>query len=295
MRATKARKGLMGLALLAICCCFLVESVSGGEMGGVAVRSSSSSSSSSSRSRSRSSYHTEHHHYSSCCRQCSTILESSSCPDDDLYRHDRFHPGTVIVALLLFVFYLCWFLTLFFGEDSVLVLQVCFDGATEQVCRDLELISETRDSPSPDSRTPRGLLLLLSDTASYLYRRCRHSSFSADSNVKKKRQLTDWKKSFDLMYKEELKKLHAHVHANGCGEGLRGNRATCRNHRYVIVTILVAANGSYELPAINCYSDFERALHSLTSILDSRIRAVKVLWTSRDDMEDFDSLMPIQM
>ncbi|CAL5414887.1 unnamed protein product [Camellia sinensis] len=90
------------------------------------------------------------------------------------------------------------------SKDSVLMVQVAFDGATDQIERDLDLISMVSDT-----QTALGIHLMISKTV----------------NMKR-----PWKEIFDRTYEEERKKVNTFV------------------------------------------------------------GAVKVLWTSQDDIEDFPSL-----
>lgn len=49
------------------------------------------------------------------------------------------------------------------------------------------------------------------------------------------------------------------------------------------MTILVAAEGEYKLPAINGNADLKAALRKLGSISADSIQAVEVLWTPQDE------------
>lgn len=284
---TMANKILIAVVLLAmvILCC-QIETASGGEMGGHAVRKGNSYSSSLARHRRR-----FHYHHS---RQPRITPKPSNSSDASvqLWRDEDLGP---FLLYCLFVSGVILFdiLPRIFGKDSVIVVQVAFKGATGQIGRDLDLISDTMDSPVPELRTPRGLQLLLSETVTCLCRYGGESCFSAYSNVNKKWRLAGgWKESFDRTCDVERKKHDAHFYESDCGHETRC-KSTCPNHKYAIVTILVAAKCKFELPAINCYSDLESALRSLTSIEHAQIEAVKVLWTSRDDIEDFTSLIRI--
>lgn len=60
-------------------------------------------------------------------------------------------------------------------------------------------------------------------------------------------------------------------------------RSTGFNNGYIVVTILVAADGEHELPTINGESDLKKALNKLGSIPSSRTLAVQVLWTPQKE------------
>jgi uncharacterized membrane protein len=55
------------------------------------------------------------------------------------------------------------------------------------------------------------------------------------------------------------------------------------NNEYIVVTILVAAEGEYKLPTINSNADLKDALRKLGSIPVDSIQAVEVLWTPQDE------------
>ncbi|KAL7208326.1 hypothetical protein ACSBR1_030141 [Camellia fascicularis] len=264
---------MAALLVLLMISTFHVDSVLGGEMGGYARSSSSRSSHDTITVYSRQSYCT------SVPRTTHQKLKSSSPSTDS--KSER-------TAIMIAFFAVLFIVVMIFSsqsKDSVLMVQVAFDGATDQIERDLDLISMISDT-----QTALGLHLMLSKTVSRVYR-YPESCVSAYSNVNMK---LPWKEIFDRTYDEEWKKVNTLVGVNDFREGIRCKTATCPNNKYVIVTILVAASVRRELPTINCYSDLDKALQILASIDHKSIEAVKVLWTSRDDIEDFPSLKHVK-
>ncbi|KAL6582176.1 hypothetical protein OROMI_006190 [Orobanche minor] len=71
---------------------------------------------------------------------------------------------------------------------------------------------------------------------------------------------------------------------------------------YVLITILVAAEGEHKLPSTNNRNDLKEALQKLASIPSSRTLAVEVLWTPQNEddtlserelLEDYPLLRPL--
>ncbi|THG07055.1 hypothetical protein TEA_003219 [Camellia sinensis var. sinensis] len=246
---------MASLLVLLMISTFHVDSVLGGEMGGYARSSSSRSSHDTITVYSHQSYCT------SIPRTTHQKLNSSSPSTDSKSERN---------AIMIAFFAVLFIVVMIFSsqsKDSVLMVQVAFDGATDQIERDLDLISMVSDTP-----TALGLHLMLSSV-----------------NMKR-----PWKEIFDRTYEEERKKVNTLVGVNDFRKGIRCKTATCPNKKYVIMTILVAASVRRELPTINCYSDLDKALQILTSIDHKSIEAVKVLWTSQDDIEDFPSLKHVK-
>ncbi|KAH7851970.1 hypothetical protein Vadar_019001 [Vaccinium darrowii] len=105
-----------------------------------------------------------------------------------------------------------------------------------------------------------------------------------------------WEKCFDEAYWELRKKVNPFVCAN-----YSRDKELATQNTYLVVSILVAASGIHRLPAINSYSDLDRAainsysdldrvLCYLTSIYSRDIKAVKMLWATRHSIEDFPKL-----
>ncbi|XP_071722498.1 FLUCTUATING-LIGHT-ACCLIMATION protein 1, chloroplastic-like [Rutidosis leptorrhynchoides] len=71
---------------------------------------------------------------------------------------------------------------------------------------------------------------------------------------------------------------------------------------YMVITLLVAAEGVHKLPSINSSVELKEALQKLGSILSSQIMAVEVLWTPQSEkdtlseqelLEDYPHLRPL--
>ncbi|CAM8925995.1 unnamed protein product [Rhodiola kirilowii] len=81
-----------------------------------------------------------------------------------------------------------------------------------------------------------------------------------------------------------------------------GQRSSGFSNEYIVVTILVAAEGVHKLPSINGSKDLKEALQKLASIPASKTLAVEVLWTPQNEndmlserelLEDYPLLRPL--
>ncbi|THF96634.1 hypothetical protein TEA_028405 [Camellia sinensis var. sinensis] len=136
---------MASLLVLLMISTFHVDSVLGGEMGGYARSSSSRSIHDTITVYSRQSYCT------SIPRTTHQKLNSSSPSTDSKSERN---------AIMIAFFAVLFIVVMIFSsqsKDSVLMVQVAFDGATDQIERDLDLISMVSDTP-----TALGLHLMLS-------------------------------------------------------------------------------------------------------------------------------------
>ncbi|KAG5229783.1 Myelin-associated oligodendrocyte basic protein [Salix suchowensis] len=74
------------------------------------------------------------------------------------------------------------------------------------------------------------------------------------------------------------------------------------SNEYIVITVLVAAEGVYKLPSINGSGDLKEALQKLGSISANKILVVEVLWTPQNEndtlserelLEDYPLLRPL--
>ncbi|KAB1669159.1 hypothetical protein ES319_1Z070600v1 [Gossypium barbadense] len=79
-------------------------------------------------------------------------------------------------------------------------------------------------------------------------------------------------------------------------------KASVFNNEYIVITILVAAEGVHKLPLIKGSGDLAVALQKLASIPTSKILAVEILWTPQNEndtlserelLEDYPLLRPL--
>ncbi|GMH11319.1 hypothetical protein Nepgr_013160 [Nepenthes gracilis] len=166
------------------------------------------------------------------------------------------------------------------GKTSVLKLQVGLLGMARSLQRDLNRIAE-----NADTSTPEGLSYVLAETTLALLR---HPDYciSAYSSADVKRSIEDGEKRFNQLSIEERGKFDEEtlVNVNSIKrQSTTSQRASGFSNEYIVITILVAAEGVHKLPTINGSKDLKEALQKLGSIPASRIMAVEVLWTPQSE------------
>lgn len=184
-------------------------------------------------------------------------------------------------------------------KTSVIKLQVGLLGMARSLQSDLNRIAETADTS-----TPEGLNYVLTETMLALLR---HPDYciSAYSSVDIKKSIEEGEKRFNQLSIEERGKFDEEtlVNVNNIKkQSTRSTRATGYSNEYIVITILVAAEGVHKLPTINGSIDLKEALQKLGSIPSSKTMAVEVLWTPQNDndtlserelLEDYPLLKPL--
>ncbi|XP_057499738.1 uncharacterized protein LOC130783947 [Actinidia eriantha] len=184
-------------------------------------------------------------------------------------------------------------------KTSVLKLQVGLLGMGRSLQRDLNRIAETADTS-----TSEGLSYVLTETTLALLR---HPDYciSGYSSVDVKRGIEEGEKRFNQLSIEERGKFDEEtlVNVNNIKrKSTTSQRASGFSNEYIVITILVAAEGVHKLPAINGSGDLKEAFQKLASIPASRILAVEVLWTPQNEndtlserelLEDYPLLRPL--
>eukprot|EP00252_Welwitschia_mirabilis_P016204 TRINITY_DN35777_c0_g1_i1.p1 TRINITY_DN35777_c0_g1~~TRINITY_DN35777_c0_g1_i1.p1 ORF type:complete len:403 (+),score=79.49 TRINITY_DN35777_c0_g1_i1:273-1481(+) len=167
-------------------------------------------------------------------------------------------------------------------KTSVLKLQVGLLGLARSLQRDLERIAE-----SSDTSVPEGLNYVLTETVLALLR---HPDYciSGYSLVSMKRSIEDGEKRFNQLSIEERGKFDEEtlVNVNNMRKQINpSRRSDVFNNEYIVVTILVAAEGEHSLPIINSSADLMEALRKLGSIPSHQTLAVEVLWTPQNESD----------
>lgn len=184
-------------------------------------------------------------------------------------------------------------------KTSVLKLQVGLLGMGRSLQRDLNRIAQVADTS-----TSEGLSYVLTETMLALLR---HPDYciSAYSSVDVKRSIEEGEKRFNQLSIEERGKFDEEtlVNVNNIKrQSKTSQRANGFSNEYIVVTILVAAEGVHKLPSINGSGDLKEALQKLGSIPSSRTLAVEVLWTPQNEndslserelLEDYPLLRPL--
>ncbi|XP_059312190.1 uncharacterized protein LOC132063589 [Lycium ferocissimum] len=184
-------------------------------------------------------------------------------------------------------------------KTSVLKLQVGLLGLGRSLQKDLNRIAEVADTS-----TPEGLSYVLTETTLALLR---HPDYciSAYSSVDVKRGMEEAENRFNQLSIEERGKFDEETLVNV--NNIRRKSSTSQrsngfSNEYIVVTILVAAEGAYKLPTINGSGDLKEALQKIASIPSSRTLAVEILWTPQNEndtlserelLEDYSLLRPL--
>ncbi|XP_020595449.1 uncharacterized protein LOC110035548 [Phalaenopsis equestris] len=184
-------------------------------------------------------------------------------------------------------------------KTSVLKLQVGLLGMARSLQKDLNRIAETADTS-----TAEGLNYVLTETALALLRHP-DCCISAYSSVDVKRSVEDGEKRFNQLSIEERGKFDEETLVNV--NNIKRQRTASYSSRsfsneYIVITILVAAEGLHKLPVINSSADLMVALQKLGSIPVNKTMAVEVLWTPQNEddtlserelLEDYPLLRPL--
>ncbi|TKV91920.1 hypothetical protein SEVIR_9G129200v4 [Setaria viridis] len=184
-------------------------------------------------------------------------------------------------------------------KTTVLKLQVGLLGMARSFQKELDQIAE-----KADTSTPAGLSYVLTETTLALLRHP-DCCISAYSSVDVKRSMDDGEKRFNQLSIEERGKFDEEtlVNVNSIKRNKAGSqRSSGFSNEYIVITILVAAEGVYKLPVINSSNDLKTALQNLGGIPSSKILAVEVLWTPQNEndtlserelLEDYPLLRPL--
>ncbi|CAN1284547.1 hypothetical protein LINPERPRIM_LOCUS18648 [Linum perenne] len=185
-------------------------------------------------------------------------------------------------------------------KTTVLKLQVGLLGTARSLQKDLNRIAEVADTSSS-----QGLSCVLTETSLAVLR---HPDYciSAYSSVDVKPSMEDCEKRFNQLSIEERGKFDEEtlVNVNSIKrQSSKSQRAASGfSNDYIVITILVAAQGLHKLPTINSAADLKEALQKLGSIPSGSTLAVEVLWTpqNEDDTlsehefhEDYSLLKPL--
>ncbi|VVA93949.1 unnamed protein product [Arabis nemorensis] len=184
-------------------------------------------------------------------------------------------------------------------KTSVIKLQVGLLGLGKTLQQDFNRLAE-----SADTSTSEGLSYVLTEAALALLR---HPDYciSCYSSVDVKRSIEDGEKRFNQLSIEERGKFDEEtlVNVNSIKrQSSKTQRASDFSNEYIVVTILVAAEGVHKLQPINGSLDLKEALQKLGSIPRNKIMAVEVLWTPQNErdtlserelLEDYPLLRPL--
>ncbi|GLJ23525.1 hypothetical protein SUGI_0445680 [Cryptomeria japonica] len=191
-------------------------------------------------------------------------------------------------------------------KTSVLKLQVGLLGMARSLQEELDHIAENADTSTPEglhllltgkrfSMRPlnkKGGIIEISETSLALLR---HPDFciSGYSLADIKRNMDAGEERFNQLSIEERGKFDEETMVNVNRMLKRQPSRVWKGsdvfaNEYIVVTILVAAEGEHKLPIIKSSADLKEALKKLGSIPSRQVLAVEVLWTPQNE---YDTLM----
>ncbi|EOA34504.1 hypothetical protein CARUB_v10022045mg [Capsella rubella] len=183
-------------------------------------------------------------------------------------------------------------------KTSVLRLQVGLLGSARTLQQDLNHLAE-----NADTSTPEGLSYLLTEATLALLR---HPDYciSCYSSVDVKQCLEEGEKQFNKLSVEERGKFDEEtlVKVNNLKiKSSKIHRDSGLSNEYIVVTILVAVEGTLKVDTIKGSAHLKEALLELGSIPSKKILAVEILWTPQNEkdvlserelLEDYPLLRP---
>ncbi|KAJ4901872.1 hypothetical protein Rs2_15823 [Raphanus sativus] len=184
-------------------------------------------------------------------------------------------------------------------KTSVIKLQVGLLGLGRTLQQDFNRLAE-----NADTSTSEGLTYVLTEATLALLR---HPDYciSCYSSVDVRRSIEDGEKRFNQLSIEERGKFDEETLVNVNSIKRQSSKirtASGFSNEYIVVTILVAAEGIHKLQPINGTADLKEALQKIGSIPRNKIMAVEVLWTPQNEkdtlserelLEDYPLLRPL--
>ncbi|KAF7104390.1 hypothetical protein CFC21_105292 [Triticum aestivum] len=277
---------------------------SGGSMGGRSSSSSSSSSSSTSSSSSSWSSSTSSSSSSSgpSWYDSSTTHESVGTAAAPPRAAADVDPAVLVQAWLMLIGLILlavavWHYTR--PRRTVVKLQVALLGLAKPFQKELNEIAE-----KVEASNQRWYKFILTETICALNRHndcCVSSSLSADVKV----GADSWEGHFDKISLEERSKFDEETLYNL--DGIKRKKEYSKkpdgfSNEYIVVTILVAADGALKFAEIKTPADLVAVLEKLNSIPTREIRGVTVLWTPQEEndilseerlLADYPNLKPL--
>ncbi|KAJ4797918.1 myelin-associated oligodendrocyte basic protein [Rhynchospora pubera] len=165
-------------------------------------------------------------------------------------------------------------------KTSVIKIQVGLSGKARSFQRNLDQLAE-----KADTSTPAGLSYVLTETTLALLRHL-DSCISAYSSVEINGGVQDGEKRFNQLSIEERGKFDEEtlVNVNNIKMHKSASQSLSNvSNEFIVITILVAAQGVNKLPEVNSSSDLKIALQKLGSIPSSKLMGVEVLWTPQSE------------
>lgn len=135
-----------------------------------------------------------------------------------------------------------------------------------------------------DTSSPEGLHFVLQETVLSLLRHPDYCVYGVSES--KSTDLDGAEELFNEMSMDERSKLGGETLVNTDGQrksAARSEAASDMTNEYIVVTIIVAAEGNIKLPPITNLDDLRTALKRLGAVRADGVQAVEVLWTPQQD------------
>ncbi|GAQ86548.1 hypothetical protein KFL_002960030 [Klebsormidium nitens] len=167
------------------------------------------------------------------------------------------------------------------GGDAVSVmrLQVGLLGNARTLQRDLERIADRADTS-----TTSGLHYVLTETVLSLLRHPEYCVYGRGTTDKAK-SFENAEASFNQLSLEERRKFEQETYVNVNSLKKKGGfnpKGDGFGNEYIVVTVIVAAEGNLKLPSVRSAEDLRQALTTLGSVPVDQLQAVEILWTPQD-------------
>ncbi|CAO2190008.1 unnamed protein product [Urochloa humidicola] len=165
-------------------------------------------------------------------------------------------------------------------RTTVVKLQVAMLGLAKSFQRDLNEIAE-----KVEASNQRWYKFILTETICSL-RRHNNCCISSSLSVDVKDTGDSWEQHFDKISIEERSKFDEETLYNL--EGIKKKKSYSRKpdgfrNEYIVLTILVAADGALRFPVVRNYADLEVVVEKLNSIPARQIQGIQVLRTPQDE------------
>lgn len=175
-------------------------------------------------------------------------------------------------------------------EEVVTVgkVQVGLMANARELQQDLERIADRADSDSPE-----GLHYILQETVLALMRNPDYCVYGW-AKSKRERSAEDAETAFNNLSLQERTKFEKETRVNVAG---RRGRSTLRSDKkpaagdgskeLIVVTLIVAADGSFKLPQVDSRTSLKQALAMMGAVRADDLLAVEVLWTPEEEDDHF--------
>jgi len=162
---------------------------------------------------------------------------------------------------------------------TVLRMQVGLLGLARTLQKDLERIAD-----EADTSTPEGMMYVLEETVLALNR---HPDYCVYGNADSysEQGMDSAEARFNELSIDERGKIEEETFVNVRGRKKQvamqgpGGEAPAE---YILVTLLLAVDGSFKMPPVSNLDELRTALNRLTRVSEDRLQAVEVLWTPQD-------------